>query len=81
MHVSQPTVSRVFSSFINSIVSKVSQFIHMPRNEMKIAKNISDFQQIAGMPKVVGVVDRSHISIIQLLMKEGSILCTEKLDV
>ena len=38
MHVSLPTVSRVFSSFVNSIVSKASQFIHMPRNEMEIAK-------------------------------------------
>ena len=38
MHVSQPTVSRVFTSFVNSIVSKASQFIHMPRNEMEIAK-------------------------------------------
>ena len=64
MHVSQPTVSRVFSSFVNSIVSKASQFIHMPRNEMEIAKNISDFQLITGMPKVVGAVDGSHISMI-----------------
>ena len=64
MHVSQPTVSRVFSSFVNSIVSKASQFIHMPRNEMEIAKNISDLQQIAGIPKVVGAVDGSHIPMI-----------------
>ena len=70
MHVSQPTVSRVFSSYVNSIVSKASQFIHMPRNEMEIAKNISDFQQIAGMPKVVGAVDGSHIPMIVLSYDE-----------
>ena len=64
MHVSQPTVSRVFSSFVNSIVSKALQFIHMPRNEMEIAENTSDFQQIAEMPKVVGAVDGSHIPMI-----------------
>ena len=64
MHVSQPTVSSVFSSFVNSIVSKASQFIHMPMNEMETAKNISDFQQIAGMPKVFGAVVGSHIPMI-----------------
>ena len=31
---------------------------------MEIAKNISYFQQIAGMPKVVGAVDGSHIPMI-----------------
>ena len=31
---------------------------------MEIAKNIIDFQQIAGMSKVVGAVDGSHIPMI-----------------
>ena len=64
MHVSQPTVSRVLSDFVNSIVSKASQFIYMPRSAFEISGVISDFQAISGLPKVIGVVDGSHIPMI-----------------
>ena len=61
MHVSQPTVSRVVSDFVNSIVSKASQFIYMPRSASEIPGVISDFQAISGLPKVISAVDGSHI--------------------
>ena len=64
MHVSQPTVSRVLSDFVNSIVSKASQFICMPRSASKISGVISDFQAISGLPKVIGAVDGWHIPMI-----------------
>ena len=64
MYVSQPTVSRVLSDFVNSIVSKASQFIYMPRSASKISGVISDFRAISGLPKVIGAADRSHIPMI-----------------
>ena len=70
MHVSQPTVSRVLSDFVNSIVSKASQFICMPRSASEISGVISDFQAISGLPKVIGAVDGSHIPMIALSVDE-----------
>ena len=60
MHVTQSTVSRVLSAFVNSIASKASQYINMPRKETEISRAVSDFQQILGMPMVVGAIDESH---------------------
>ena len=64
MHDTQPTVSRVLSAFVNSIVSKASQYIYMPRNETEISRTVNDFQQISGVPMVLGAIDVSHIPII-----------------
>ena len=64
MHVSEPTVSRVASDFVNSVVSKASQFIFMPKSASEILGAISDFQAISGLPKVIGAVDGSHIPMI-----------------
>ena len=64
MHVTQPTVRRVLSAFVNSNVSKTSQHIYMPKNETDISRTVTDFQQILGMPMVVGAIDGSHIPMI-----------------
>ena len=66
MHVTQPTVSRVLSAFVNSIVSKAPQYIilYMSRNETEISRTVSDFQQISGMPVVLDAIDGSHIPMI-----------------
>ena len=70
MHVFQPTVSRVLSDFVNSIVSKASQFIYVPRSKSEILGVISDFQAISGLPKVIGAVDGSHIPMIAPFVDE-----------
>ena len=62
MHVTQPIVSRVLSAFENSVVSKASMY--MPRNETEISRTVRDFQQISGMPMVVGASDGSHTPMI-----------------
>ena len=64
MHVSEPTVSCDLSDFVNSIVSKASLFIYMPRSAYEISGIISDFQAISGLPKVICAVDGSHIPMI-----------------
>ena len=70
MHVYQPTVSRVASDFVNSIVSKASQFIYMPRSASEISGAISGFQTISGLSKVIGAVDGSHIPMIAPSVEE-----------
>ena len=64
MNVSQPTASHVLFNFFISIVCKTSQFIYLPRNASKISHVIRDFLQIFGVPKVINVVDGSHVRII-----------------
>ena len=64
MHVIQPTVSRVLSAFVNFVVSKASQYINMPRNETEISRTVGDFQQISGVPMVLGAIDGLHIPMI-----------------
>ena len=56
-------MSRILSNFINVIVSEASQFIYIPTNP-EISRVIRDFQQISGLPKVIGAVDGSHIPLI-----------------
>ena len=51
--VAQPTVSRVLSDFIETMVELAPDFIFMPRNNNEIC-NIRDFYKIAGFPRVIG---------------------------
>ena len=77
MHVTQPTVSRVLSAFVNSIVSKASQYIYMPRNETEVSRAVSDFHQISVVPMVLGAIDEPHIPMIAPSIDEYAI-CIHK---
>jgi len=64
LHVSQSTVSKVLSQFVDAMTAKASEYIYMPRNREEIYKTKSDFYQIAQFPGIIGCVDGSHIPII-----------------
>ena len=57
--VAQPTVSRVLSDLIETMVKLAPHFIFMPRNYNEMC-NI----KVAGFPGVIGSIDGSHIQII-----------------
>ena len=63
MDAAQPTVSRVLSDFIETMVKLDPDFIFMRRNN-GICDKKSDFYKIAGVPGVIGCIDESHIPVI-----------------
>lgn len=64
MFVIQPTVSRVLSTFVDSMVKKASLYIFLPGQEEEIKQSFKDFETISGLPKVIGAIDGTHIEII-----------------
>ncbi|XP_060588934.1 putative nuclease HARBI1 [Ruditapes philippinarum] len=63
--VSQPTVSRVVTEVVSALSSPdiVGQFIKFPCTREELIKNQQEFYGIAKFPKVVGVIDGTHIRI------------------
>ena len=64
LKVAQPTVSKKLTQFMNSITTKASGYIYMPRSREEVAKTKHDFYQLAGFPGVIGCIDGSHIPIV-----------------
>ena len=64
LKVAQPTVSKVLTQFLNSITTKASRYIYMPRSREEVANTKHDFYQLAGFPGVIGCIDGSHIPIV-----------------
>ena len=62
--VSQPTVSRILSSFVDAVVDKVPLHIKMPSSSSEIALVKNEFYQVARFPGAIGCIDGSHIPII-----------------
>ena len=62
--VAQPTVSRVLSDFIETMVKLAPDFIFMPRNNNKICNMKREFYKIKDFSGVIGCIDGSHIQII-----------------
>ncbi|XP_033753051.1 putative nuclease HARBI1 [Pecten maximus] len=64
--VSQPTVSRVVTQFINALTMPqiVARFIKFPRSDAEVRLNQIGFHAIAGFPGIVGVIDGTHIRIV-----------------
>ena len=61
--VSQPLISNVVRSISECIASKRSDFIKMPRTADDILNTQTEFRRIAGFPRVIGVIDCTHIRI------------------
>ena len=61
--ISQPTVSRIFKKFLQSLCSKAARFIFMPTPQEQLQEK-QKFYHIAGFPLVIGAIDGTHIPII-----------------
>ena len=61
--MTQPTVSKEMSQFVDAITAKASKYIYLPRNR-EVAKIKNDFYMVAEFPGIVGCVDGSHILIV-----------------
>ena len=62
--VSQPTVSRILSSFVDAVVDKAPLHIKMPSSSSEIILLKNEFYQGARFPGVIGCINGSHIPII-----------------
>ena len=63
VQVSQATLSRVLNVFVNSIVSKASRYVYIPRSEEERLRVVYKFKQAAGSPVVVGL-PMAHIYLL-----------------
>ena len=71
LNVSQPTVSKVFSNFMESLISKKERFIYMPSSmDMLTAKQ--QFYSMARFTAVIGAIDGQL-----LLQKKNTCSSTE----
>ncbi|XP_052783205.1 putative nuclease HARBI1 [Mya arenaria] len=63
--VSQPTVSRVLGEMLNVLSDPrlVRQFISFPTDAADLRRNATIFEGIANFPKVMGLIDGTHIRI------------------
>ena len=77
VQVSQPSVSKILTSFSDSMVKQVPKFIFMPLTRADIFETKHNFCQVAGFPGVIGCIDRSHIPIV-LRMKITSLTSFKK---
>ncbi|WAQ98996.1 HARB1-like protein [Mya arenaria] len=63
--VSQPTVSRVLGEMLNVLSDPrlVRQFISFPTDAADLRRNATIFEGIANFPKLMGLIDGTHIRI------------------
>jgi len=64
LKVTQPTVSKILTQFVDAVTEKAFNYIYMPRNTKETAKTKKDFFKLSGFPGIVGCVDGSHIPLI-----------------
>ena len=64
VQVSQPSVSKILTSFSDSKVKLAPKFIFMPPTRADVFETKHDFYQVAGFPSVIGCIDGSHIPIV-----------------
>ena len=64
VQVSQPRVSKILTSFSDSMVKLAPKFIFMPPTRANIFETKHNFYQVAGFPGVIGCIDGSYIPIV-----------------
>ena len=69
MQVSQATVSRMLTVFVNAIASDAPRYIYIPRSE-EYLRAVNEFKLVAGLHRVVGAIDGSLVPIIALSADE-----------
>ena len=62
--LSQPTVSVCITKFLRAILSFTNTFIKFPVTEDEIRKNSVAFYNMKKIPKIIGLIDGTHIRII-----------------
>ena len=63
INISQPTVSKVLSNFMDSLISKKESFIYMPNDSDAVILK-QQFYSLARFPGIIGAIDGSHVPII-----------------
>ena len=64
VQVSQPSVSKILTSFSGSMVKLAPKFIFMLPTRADIFESKHNFYQVAGFPGVIGCIDGSRIPIV-----------------
>ena len=64
VQVSQPRVSKMLTSFSDSMIKLAPKFILIPPTRADIFETKHNFYQVAGFPGVIGCIDGSHIPIV-----------------
>lgn len=72
INVAQPTVSVVFSQFLDAVGERAKEHIYMPQD---ILSEKEKFHGIAGFPGVIGAIDGTHIPIIAPPVNEHLYVC------
>ena len=63
INVSHPTVSKVLSNFMDSLISKKESFIYIPNDSDEVTSK-QQFYSLARFPGIIGAIDGSHVPII-----------------
>ncbi len=69
--VSQSTVSRCFSLFVDRLSLKLNDFVIFPTEDDEVRRIQQGFYQMNGFPQVVGLIDGSHVRILAPSEREG----------
>ena len=62
--MSQPSISKILTSFLDSMVKLTPKFIFMPPTRADIFETKHSFYQVAGFSGVIGCIEGSHILIV-----------------
>lgn len=63
LNISQPSVSRILTKFLDGLSDKADRFIIFPTEPAAVRRNQREFHDIAGFPNVVALVDGTHIPV------------------
>lgn len=63
INIAQPTVSKVFSSFLDSMLKHTGRYIKMPETDMLVGEK-QKFYDRANFPGIIGCIDGTHIPLI-----------------
>ncbi|XP_062375194.1 putative nuclease HARBI1 [Sardina pilchardus] len=63
LHISQASVSRCLTQFVDAMLAHTRQFVKMPETPAERRRIKLGFHRVAGFPNIVGAIDCTHISI------------------
>ncbi|XP_053315207.1 putative nuclease HARBI1 [Spea bombifrons] len=61
--ISQPSFSRCLTQVLRALVARAKDFLHFPRQDADWVELQLAFHSMAGMPKVLGVIDCTQVAI------------------
>lgn len=63
LHISQASVSRCVTQFLDAMLQHISHFIKFPDTPAERRRYKGGFYRVAGFPSVVGAIDCTHVAI------------------